>query len=68
MSTPAITAPRRESPPAGGCSCDPPWPLLYTTTGRRWRQVFPAPAGRTGGVRCLGCGAPYPGPWRPRPT
>lgn len=71
MSMPAMTAPRQEARPTGGCSCDPPWPLLYTDHGTRrkgtWRQVFPAPAGHTAPAWCVGCGATYTGPWLPHP-
>lgn len=69
---PAMTAPRQRARPTGGCSCDPPWPLLYTAShgGRRngiWRQVFPAPDGCTDPAWCIGCGAVYTGPWLPDP-
>lgn len=74
MSTPAMTVPKQRARPSGGCTCDPPWPLLYTApdatrdgTGT-WRQVFPAPSGRTAPAWCVGCGAPYTGPWLPCPT
>ena len=78
MSMPTMTVPQQKARPTSGCSCDPPWPLLYTTTngttphggrpGGGWRQVFPAGSGQTGAAWCIGCGDPYTGPWLPHPT
>lgn len=74
VSVPVMTMPRPRARPTSGCTCDPPWPLLYTTPDGTtsggdgaWRQVFPAPVGHTGAAWCIGCGAPYTGPWLPRP-
>lgn len=83
MSMPAMTVPRQRARPTSGCTCDPPWPLLYTTPNGTqdgtqddeqnaagsgvWQQVRPAPLGRHGPAWCIGCGAPYTGPWLPHP-
>lgn len=63
---PTAVLPRQRARPAGGCSCTPPWPLLYTTHAGHWQQATPADRGRTQPpARCIGCGAPYTGPWQP---
>lgn len=63
---PTAVVPRQRARPTSGCSCTPPWPLLYTVHTGHWQQVAPADHG---GARapawCVGCGAPYTGPWRP---
>jgi hypothetical protein len=76
---PAMTVPRQRARPTGGCSCDPPWPLLYTVRNGTWQQAFPATGpnagatgpttgpGPAGPARCIGCGAIYTGPWLPHP-
>lgn len=67
MSTPAVTLPRPRTERAGGCRCDPPWPLLYTGDGTNWQQAFPASSGNRGPAWCLGCGARYTAAWQLTP-